>query len=188
MRMSPISSILMLLLSHAAMGHETRLETSSQPAKPFTVFVYADDNAVAGRELAITEVTDETRKKLRDRNDWFLLSTDLERADIVVKILRHRAIEELKTIVDKRVSYIDCGGLGHQRNTEYLERDVLVHQHSIDVRVKGPGFLISLTGTHPRGEDKGLNSAASDLARRLEEYVKTHYRELLDGRPGISTH
>ncbi len=180
MKISFVASALTLLLSHAAAGQETRREPPDKPAERFTVFTYAADNAETGGKVTIKKVTDEVRKRIKDRNKWFVMSPDREKAEIAVEILAHRVNAQLMPTVERRVSFDGS-------SVELIERDELIEQHSIDAKVQGPGFVSSMTGARQRRREAGkLKDAASELASELENYVKAHYWELMARRSKIS--
>jgi len=155
MKITIAASALMLLLSHAAAGQETKREPPDRAAERFTVFVYAAEGAEAGGKEKIEKVTDEVRKKIKDKDKWFVISSDREEAEITVEILAHRVDAQPMTTVERQVSVDTWSDRSHRLRVELIEKDEFIEQHTIHARAQGPGFVNDMMGALQRRKEAG---------------------------------
>ena len=151
-------------------GQEQR-KPPKKPDQPFLVFVYTE--GLTNEDVDMPAVTEELSKRIARKKKWLKVVDSRDRADIVVEVLTHFVDEQSRTILDYRV---DDQGIGKHlyENTYVSER------HRIETRITLPdGTQKIFTGADDRERGGSMKSAASNLAKQLEEHCKENYWDLV---------
>ncbi|MFQ5792320.1 MAG: hypothetical protein ACE5JI_17770 [Acidobacteriota bacterium] len=146
-----------------------------KPNEAFTVFVYADPRGSEKIKKRIFNATEELKKRIRKKKDWFLLSGSKDKAEIVVEVLQHLISEQFVNKLDTRVSR---GGV----SKEWVDVNYLSARHYVEARVTLLGHQMMLKGADERKRGGNMKRAVKDLAKQLEKYCKEHYWELTELR------
>jgi hypothetical protein len=144
-------------------------ERPDEPKERLTVFVFTeqvDDETTPKGKFPIRRVTDEVRKRVRDRKKWFVTSERREGADVLVEVMRHTVEERMRTRMEYRVN--ESGNGKQLVDVTWTEE-----QHFIEARVAlAGGFQTLVEGRDVREQGGSLKGAASDLAVKLEELCR----------------
>lgn len=173
--MSPALAIV-LFLAGVAREQEERLP--EKPEWPFTVFVRTSPEDDAPPTEDLLRGTDELRKAIGKKKDWFRLASEPETAEIVVDVLEHRVREHL-------TFWASTGTIGGE--TQGVTNSTISRYHSLRARVTLLGAESELTGMNPKraGSVKGASSA---LLKELVRLCQERYEgiESRRSRPGGS--
>jgi len=156
----------------AAIGFaEQQRKPPKKPERQFLVFVYTE--GLTNEDIDMPRVAEEVSKRIAKKKKWLKVVDRRDRADIVVEVLTHLVDEQSRTILDYRV---DDKGVGKNiyENTYVSER------HRIETRITLPdGTQKLVTGADERERGGSMKSAASNLAKQLEDHCKENYWDLV---------
>jgi hypothetical protein len=143
-----------------------------KPEWPFTVFVRVSPADETQTNEELLKGSDELKKAIAKKKDWFRMVDGPERAEIVVDVVEHRLREQL-------TFWASTGTIGGE--TEGVTNSTISQYHSLRARVTLLGAEAELTGMNPKraGSVKGASSA---LMKELVKLCQERYESLRDRR------
>lgn len=170
-----VVAVFLLSVPAAPGQNEQKEKPPKKPDWPFTVYVRAAPGDETLETDDLMRGTDELRKKIADKRDWFRVVPNADDAEIVVDVLEHRVREHLTFWASTET----IGG-----ETQGVTNSTISRYHSLRARVTMLGSEAELTGMNPKrtGSVKG---AASALQKELVELCQERYAMLqkLRSRP-----
>lgn len=163
-----VVAFLLLSVPAAPGRNEPKEKPPKKPGRPFTVYVRAAPGDETLETDDLVRGTDELRKKIADKKDWFKVIPSADDAEIVVDVLEHRVREHLTFWASTET----IGG-----ETQGVTNSTISRYHSLRARVTVLGSEAELTGMNPKrtGSVKG---AASALQKELVELCRERYAML----------
>jgi tetratricopeptide (TPR) repeat protein len=152
-----------------------------KPAEPFTIHVVVDRSA-EGSDASSEELKRKVEKGLRKRKTWLFVTDRPDKAEGVVRVLRHRVLDEHVTTLTARVRYEVRAGRDEVAPVDYVDENYLTERHYLKAAAVVLGESRILAGTDGRQKGASLDGAASALASELETFLRENYWELADER------
>jgi hypothetical protein len=143
--------------------HAREQRLPEKPEWPFTVFVRTSPAEDAAATEELLRGTEELRKAIGKKKDWFRLVDEPEGAELVVDVVEHRLREHL-------TFWASTGTIGGE--TQGVTNSTISRYHSLRARVTLLGAESELTGMNPKraGDGKGASAALlKELVRLCQE-------------------
>jgi tetratricopeptide (TPR) repeat protein len=151
-----------------------------KPAERFTVLVEVDAEAVGPGETR-EELLERVEKRLGKRKKWLFVTDRPDKAEVFVRVLRHRVRTEQVTTLTTRVRYRASSG-DDNAPVDYVDTNYLSERHYLQATMEVFGTSRVLVGHDGRKKGASLDGAASALAEELEAFLRASYWELVEER------